>query len=150
MIASYLETVNRHVGKEKISGDILLYITPPKDLSAIDAYFNLGVDKIACSLELWDEKLAETVTPGKIQYTTRKRHLDVLEYIARNYGTGKAFSNFVIGIERFETLREGAVYLAERGIIPTASIWMPMGRPVNNTMQAPGVEYYRKVKELFA
>ena len=36
------------------------------------------------------------------------------------------------------------------GIIPTASIWMPMGRPVMGTMQAPGLDYYRRVKELFA
>lgn len=36
------------------------------------------------------------------------------------------------------------------GIMPAASIWMPMGKPVNNTMQTPDLEYYRKIKELFA
>jgi len=149
-IVSYLEAINKYVGRENIKGDILLYITPPKDLSVIDEYFKLGVNKIACSLELWDEKLAKKVTPGKIGFTTRKRHLDALEYIIKNYGVGKAFSNFIIGIEEFETLKEGATYLAERGIIPTASIWMPMGRPVNNTMQTPEIEYYKRVKELFA
>ena len=76
--------------------------------------------------------------------------MDTLEYIAENYGVGKAFSNFVIGIEKFDTLKEGATYLAKRGIIPTASIWMPMGRPVNGSMQTPNIEYYKKVKELFA
>ncbi len=149
-IASYLEAINKYVGRENIKGDILLYITPPKDLSIIDEYFKLGASKIACSLELWDEELAKKITPGKIDLTTRKRHLEALEYISRNYGVGKAFSNFVIGIEGFETLKEGATYLAERGIIPTASVWMPMGRPVNNTMQTPGIEYYKKVKNLFA
>lgn len=128
----------------------MLYITPPEDLSFIDEYFKLGASKIACSLELWDEELAKRVTPGKIEFTTRKRHLDTLEYIAKNYGVGKAFSNFVIGIESFDTLKEGAEYLAERGIIPTASIWMPMGRPVNGSMQTPEIDYYKKVKELFA
>ena len=34
--------------------------------------------------------------------------------------------------------------------MPTASIWMPMGRPVMNSMQPPGIDYYRRVKELFA
>lgn len=150
LISSYLEAINQYVGRENIKGDILLYITPPKDLSIIDKYFELGADKIACSLELWDEELARTITPGKIEFTTRKKHLDVLEYISINYGEGKAFSNFIIGIERFESLKEGATYLAERGIIPTASVWMPMGRPVNGTMQTPDIEYYIKVKELFA
>lgn len=149
-IASYLEAINSLVGKENIKGDILLYITPPKDMSIIDEYFKLGASKIACSLELWDENLAKTVTPGKIDITTRKRHLDALQYISDNYGVGKAFSNFIIGIEPFDSLKTGATYLAERGIIPSASIWMPMGRPVNGTMQTPSIEYYKKVKELFA
>lgn len=149
-IKGYLEAINSRIGRNNIKGDILLYITPPEDLSIIDEYFKLGVSKIACSLELWDEELAKRVTPGKIEITTRKRHLDTLEYIAENYGVGKAFSNFVIGIEKFDTLKEGATYLAKRGIIPTASIWMPMGRPVNGSMQTPNIEYYKKVKELFA
>ena len=98
----------------------------------------------------WDEERARTITPGKIEFTTRKRHLDALQYIADTYGPNRAFSNFIIGIEPFESLKEGATFLAQRGIIPTASIWMPMGRPVMGTMRAPDVEYYRRVKELFA
>ncbi len=150
LIVSYLKAIEDRVGRQRIKGDILLYITPPEDLSVIDEYFSLGADKIACSLELWDEKLARTVTPGKIAFTTRKRHMDVLEYTANKYGAGKAFSNFIIGIESLETLKEGATYLARRGIIPAASIWMPMGRPVNGSMKTPGLAYYRQVKELFA
>jgi len=150
LVTSYLEAIDQLVGRDKIKGDILLYITPPKDLSIIDEYFALGASKIACSLELWDETLAATVTPGKIAYTTRKRHLDALEYAVSKYGDGKAFSNFIIGIEPFESLKEGATYLAQRGIIPSASIWMPMGRPVLNQMQTPDVYYYRNVKELFS
>lgn len=150
IINSYLKAINQMVGREKIKGDILLYITPPDVLSVIDDYFALGANKIGCSIEIWDETLAETVTPGKIAYTTRKRHLDALEYTVNKYGVGKAFSNFIIGVEPFESLKEGATYLAQRGIIPTASIWMPMGRPVMNSMQTPDVHYYRKVKELFS
>lgn len=150
LIVSYLEAINNFVGRENIKGDILLYITPPKDFSVIDEYFELGADKIACSIEVWDKNLANIVTPGKINFTTRERHLAVLEYISGKYGTGKAFSNFIIGIEPFDTLKEGATYLAQRGIIPTASIWMPMGRLVNGSMQTPEIEYYQKVKELFA
>jgi len=101
-------------------------------------------------LELWDEEKAKIVTPGKIKITTRKRHLDILEYIAGKYGPGKAFSNFIIGLEDYETLKEGAVYLAERDIMPAASVWMPMGKPVCGSMTAPDVDYYKRVKDLFA
>lgn len=149
-IKSYLKAINEHVGRENIKGDILLYITPPKDFSVIDEYFALGASKIACSLEIWDETLAATVTPGKITYATRKRYIDALEYTVNKYGIGTAFSNFIIGVEPFESLKKGATYLAERGIIPTASIWMPMGRPVLGNMCPPDVHYYTQVKELFA
>lgn len=149
-ICSYLEAINSITGRSNISGEILLYITPPENAAFIDRYFSLGADRIACSLEVWDEVLAKEITPGKTEFTTRERHLKALEYTAEKYGPGKAFSNFIIGLEPFETLKKGALYLAEHGILPTASVWMPMGKPVMGSMKAPDIEYYRKVKELFA
>jgi hypothetical protein len=128
----------------------LLYVTPPDDTGLIDEYFSLGATRVACSLEVWDEVRAAVITPGKIAYTTRKRHLDILTHIAEKHGSGRAFSNFVIGLESLETLQEGAAYLAERGILPSASVWMPMGRPVMGSMTAPGLDYYRRVIDMFA
>ena len=149
-IRDYLVEIDKKVGRLNLAGEILLYITPPADTEAIDSFFALGADRIACSLELWDENKARHVTPGKIEITTRKRYLDALTYISGKYGAGKAFSNFIIGIEEYETLKEGTTYLAQRGIMPAASVWMPMGRPVLNTMKAPGLDYYKRVKDLFA
>jgi hypothetical protein len=130
--------------------EILLYITPPVDTALVDEFFALGASRIACSLEVWDAERAKVITPGKIEFTTRRRHLDILEYTASKYGAGSAFSNFIIGLESFGTLKEGAEYLAERGIIPSASVWMPMGRPVMGSMTAPELDYYRRVIDLFA
>jgi len=127
-----------------------LYITPPKTPDGVDNYFKLGADRIACSIEVWDEKLATIITPGKINITTRQRHLDVLEFIAEKYGPNKAFSNFIIGLEPYESLMEGAEYLASKGIIPTASVWIPFGRPVMGSMKAPDLEFFRNVKQGFA
>jgi len=143
-ITKYLSEIRNTVG------ETLLFITPPADTSLIDRYFTLGASRIACSIEVWDMGRASEITPGKVNITGRERHLRVLEYIAQKYGPGKAFSNFIIGIEDFGTLAEGATWLAERGIMPTASVWMPMGRPVMGSMRAPSVDYYRRVKELFA
>lgn len=149
-ITRYLTALNEHVGRENIKGEILLYITPPEKMGVIDRYFSLGADRIACSIEVWSDEHAAVITPGKREYTTKQRHLDALSYIADTYGPGKAFSNFIIGLEPLESLKEGAVYMAERGIIPSASVWMPFGKPVMGTMKTPGVEYYRAVKEMFA
>jgi hypothetical protein len=148
-IRGYLEALAA-CADARLSGETLLYITPPANTATLDEYFTLGASRIACSLELWDVKRAEAVTPGKIAFTSRERHLQALEYVATKYGPAKAFSNFIIGIEEFETLAQGARYLAERGVLPTASVWMPMGRPVQGSMKAPDIDYYRRVKELFA
>ena len=147
-IIDYLTAINKLPIKP--NGETLLYITPPTNLTLIDRYFSLGASRIACSLEVWDLALAEKITPGKVNITGRDTHLQALEYTAQKYGHGNAFSNFIIGIESFETLKEGATWLAERGILPAASVWMPMGRPVQGSMQAPDINYYRRTKELFA
>jgi hypothetical protein len=134
----------------ELPGEILLYITPPDDFAYIDEYFSLGADRIACSIEVWDVERAKIITPGKILFTTRERHLNALTYIAGKFGTNKAFSNFIIGLESVETLTEGAKWLAERGIIPSASVWMSMGRPVMGSAETPDIEYFRHVKDMLA
>ena len=149
-ITAYMTALNEQVGRDNIKGEILLFITPPHKTEVIDRYFALGANRIACSLEVWDDKLAAKITPGKREFTTKKRHLEALEYIAEKYGPGKAFSNFIIGLEPLETLKEGATYLAERGIIPAAPVWMPFGKPVMGSMDPPDVDYYRAVKEMLA
>ena len=105
-------------------------MTPPKENSVVDDYFSLGASRVACNIEVWDDDLEKTITPGKYEFTTKKRQISVLSYIAEKYGKGKAFSNFIIGLEPFESLKKGATYLAQRGIIPGASVWMPFGKPV--------------------
>ena len=147
-ISGYMNALS--ASEIKLSGETLLYITPPKNNNYIDEYFALGADRIACSIEVWDAERAKRITPGKMHFTTRNRHLKSLEYIAEKHGRNKAFSNFIIGLEPVETLKEGATYLAERGIIPSASVWMPMGKPVLGNMKAPGLDFYREVKEMLA
>lgn len=149
-ITAYLTALNEKVGRGRIRGEILLYITPPDKHSVIDRYFALGADRIACSLEVWDNARGAVITPGKREFTTKQRHLDALTYIAETYGPGKAFSNFIIGLEPLETLKAGAAFLAERGVIPSASVWMPFGKPVMGSMKPPERSYYRAVKELFS
>ncbi len=146
----YITRYMRALPRERLRGEVLLYITPPRDTAVIDRYFELGADRIACSLEVWDDRRAALITPGKREFTTKQRHLDALTYIADRYGPGRAFSNFVIGLEGLDTLRQGAAWLAERGIIPSASVWMPFGKPVLGSMKPPELDYYRAVKEMLA
>lgn len=147
LIVEYLSEIDRVVGLENIPGEILVYTTPPKDPTEVDQVFAAGADRVACSLEVWDEDLAKIITPGKATFTGRQRHVDCLTYIANKYGPNRACTSFVVGVEPVESFLAGAEYLAQRGIVPIASIWIPFGRPVLGKMEAPGLEYYRRVKE---
>lgn len=150
-ITSYLEALQDSPLMHNENGEILLFVTPPDgNTDVLDRYFELGADRIACSLEVWDESLAKEIMPGKSAFTGKQRHLDALSYIADKYGPNRAFSNFIIGLEPFDSLKDGASYLAERGIIPTASVWMPFGKPVRGSMKPPELDYYRRVKDMLA
>jgi len=109
--------------------EVILQITPPKDITVTDLYIEMGTSRIACSVEAWAR--ARAVTP-------------VLEYVAQKHGSAKALSNFIIGVEAFDSLAEGTSWLAEKGVLPTASVWMPTNK------SAPKLDYYRRVKEHFA
>ncbi|MPM71710.1 hypothetical protein SDC9_118680 [bioreactor metagenome] len=146
-IVSILKAIDKRVGRNNIQGEILIYTTPPKDPTLLDALFLAGADRISMSLEIWDEALAAKIMPGKMKYTGRKRHLDALEYVAKTYGKNKACSNFIIGLEPADRMLEGAKYLAERGIVPIASVWIPFGRPVEGSMKAPALDYYQTVRQ---
>jgi hypothetical protein len=147
LIRRHLDEIQNLVGIEKIPGEILVYTTPPTDPRELDGLFDAGADRIACSLEVWDKALAAVITPGKARFTGRQRHVDCLTYIAEKYGPNKACTSFVVGLEPAESYLEGAEYLARRGIVPIASIWIPFGRPVMGRTEAPGLDYYRRVKE---
>jgi hypothetical protein len=146
-IKGLLSEIDSLAGLKNIHGEVLVYTTPPTDPKAVDQLFGAGADRIACSLEVWDEELAKVITPGKWKFTGRKRHLDCLKYISKEYGPNKACSSFVVGLEPVESFLEGAEYLAAEGIVPIASVWIPFGRPVMGKTQAPGLDYYRKVKK---
>ena len=145
----YLDAINEKVGRENIPGDIVFYITPPEDVSLVDYYLDHGVDQIGCSVEVWNEELAKIITPGKMRFTTRQRHIDVLDHIVEKYGPHHCFSNFVVGVEPFEDVKEGATFFAQRGVTPAVSIWQPFGLTVNGVKIPPDLDYYRRVKDLF-
>lgn len=145
-ITAILHAIDKRVGRKNIPGEILVYTTPPKDPRDVDLLFDAGADRVSCSLEIWDEALAEKIMPGKMKFTGRQRHLDALQYIASNYGKNKACCNFIIGLEPLESLLEGVEHMAARGIVPIASVWIPFGRPVLESMKTPELAYFQVFK----
>jgi hypothetical protein len=146
---AYLDSINEQVGRKNILGDIVFYLTPPKDLQHIDYYLANGVDKLGVSVEVWDEDIARVVTPGKIKYVGRERYLKALEYIVNRFDGHHAFCQFVVGCEPIESLRAGALWLAERGITPVFSILQQNLLAIDGNVTPPNLEYYQRAKEVF-
>ena len=144
----YLKAWNEALGGH-LPGDMVLYLTPPKDLSMIDRYIELGVDKLGISIEVWNEDAARIVTPGKMDVTTRERHLRAWDYVVEKYGPNYVFTNFILGVEPFEDLEAGVRAVSERGVFPGGSVWVPMGTEVNGRITSPGLDYYKRCKELW-
>ena len=150
LVVDMLNAVNNTTGLKNIPGEMLIYTSPPEDPIIIDSIMEGGADRIACDMEVWDEEIVKKVCPGKAKFTGRNRQIRTLEYIADKYGPNKSCSAFVIGVEPAECFLEGAVYLAERGIVPIASVWIPHGMPVMGKSEAPGLDFYRRVKNELA
>jgi hypothetical protein len=142
-----LLAINSISGFNDIPSEVTVFTSPPTDPALIDRLFEAGADRVSCAVEIWDEDLAERICPGKARRGSRERLLKTLQHIADKYGPNKACSGFVVGLEPLESFLAGAEFLASRGIVPIVSIWMPHGRPVLGMSTAPGLDYYRRVRD---
>jgi hypothetical protein len=145
-----LAAIDRRLGLNKIPGEIYVYTSAPKDPAAVDALFAAGVDRVAYDLNVWNEAIFEQICPGIARYVGREQQLRALEYASRQHGANKICSAFVIGLEPLDSLLAGAEYVAQRGIVPLFSIWLPHHRPVRGSTTPPGFDYYRRAREGFA
>ena len=144
----YLLAWNEALGGH-LPGDMVLYLTPPKDLGMIDRYIELGADKLGISIEVWNEDAARVVTPGKMNITTRERHIEAWDYAVEKFGPNYVFTNFILGLEDFEDLEAGVRFAAGRGVYPGGSVWVPMGTEVNGKMVPPGIDFYKRCEDLW-
>jgi hypothetical protein len=145
-----LAAIERRLGVGNIPGEIYVYTSAPKDPVAVDPLFAAGIDRVAYDLNVWDEAILEQVCPGIFRHIGRQQQLRALEYAAKQHGPNRVCSAFVIGLEPLESLLEGAEYVAQRGIVPLFSIWLPHGRPVRGSTTPPGLDYYRRARQSFA
>jgi hypothetical protein len=148
--AKILRAIDQSVGLDKIKSEIYCYLTAPEDPRELDQIFDAGVDRLGHDLHVWNPKSHARFAPGHARYVTRARQLRALEYIAEKFGPNKAFSAFVAGLEPLEDMLAGAEYLAQHGIVPAFSVWMPTPGSVSADSKPPGPDYYRQARKEFA
>ena len=145
-----LAAIDRKLGLGNLPGEICVYTSAPQDPAAVDALFAAGVDRVAYDLNVWDEAIFEQACPGILRHIGREQQLRALEYSARRHGPNKTCSAFVIGLEPLDSLLAGADYVAQRGVVPLFSLWLPHFRPVRGSTTPPGLDYYRRARQEFA
>ena len=150
LVVDILAAIDRKLGLANIPGEIYVYTSAPKEPAAVDVLFAAGLDRVAYDLNVWDEAIFEQACPGIFRHVGREQQLRALEYAARRHGPNKVCSAFVIGLEPVESLLAGAAYVAERGIVPLFSLWLPHHRPVRGSTTPPGLDYYRRARRGFA
>ncbi len=101
-------------------------------------YRDAGADSCCYNLEVWDPDTFRAVCPGKEKYVGRARWIEGLLGAVEAFGRGNVASAFVAGVElgppapgmsrerMLESIREGAAYLLDRGIMPVYSPLWPV------------------------
>jgi pyruvate-formate lyase-activating enzyme len=149
LLVAVLEAIDRRLGLAAIPGEIYAYTSAPKEPEAVDEVFAAGADHVAFDLDVWDEELWRRICPGIARHIGRPQQLRALDYAARRHGPNKVCTAFVVGLEPVDSLLAGAEYVAQRGIVPLFSIWMPHQRPVLGSTTPPGLDYYRRARAGF-
>lgn len=116
-------------------------LMPPDNFSQIDRVHDAGLDTISFNLEVWDEDLFNTMTPGKAAYG-RDRMLAALDHAVDTFGKGGVLTNLIYGIQSYEfgnkqwkfdpkreddILLDGVDKLLRRGILPTHTVYHTAG-----------------------
>lgn len=116
-------------------------LMPPDDFSLISKVQEAGLDSITFNLEVWNENLAEWMTPGKTKYG-REKMMAALDEGVNVFGHGNALTNLVYGIQgyepdnvnwKFDPENENQILLASteqilaRGVLPTHTVYHTSG-----------------------
>ena len=106
-----------------IKGNVALM--PPQTFEKIDELMSTGIEHPSFNLEVWGRKYFNYVCPGKAKYRGFEQILDAYKYAVEKYGRGVFWTNFVGGLNKLKTLKEGFTYMAKIGVVPGANIFHP-------------------------
>lgn len=122
-VKTVIEAIRNGIALSTVPG--VASLVPPRNLKLMDRLYDAGIDWVSHNIEVYDPKLFAKICPGKQRYVGRDGWLKALEYSTQVFGHNKVRSNFIAGLEPFDTLVKGAEDLASKGVVPTYNIWMP-------------------------
>lgn len=126
--------------RKKSSKPIYLMSLPPKDITHIYDYYQLGLNEVAFNLEIYDRKIAAKIMPGKGKIPL-SQYMNALEESTKYFGkTGNVRSMLIVGLEPKKSLMNGIKYLCSIGVSPMLSIFRPMPLTPMKDIVPPSVE----------
>lgn len=125
---------------------IYLMSLPPKDISHIYDYYQLGLNEVAFNLEVFNREIAVQVMPGKGAIPL-EQYMNALEESTKYLGkTGNVRSMLIIGLEPEDSLLKGIKTLSSIGVSPMLSVFRPMPMSSMKKIVPPSIA---TVKDIF-
>ena len=106
---------------DRFAEDVVAVTAPPTDLKFLSTMREAGIAVGVFNLEAFSPDAFARHCPGKNKIG-RDHYLQTLQRAVGVFGPGKAWCNFVLGLEPVEELLAGCEALAESGIVPGANI----------------------------
>ena len=123
-----IKYINNSVNLKKY--DNYLNIAPHDNLERLERIKKLGINQVQYNLEVVNEDNFNETCPGKMSY---KQFLNKLIEAVKIFGKGNVRSNFVLGLDDYNSTLSFAKEIAEKGIVFDYSIFQPKkGTPYFN------------------
>lgn len=103
------------------SEGIVALTAPPADLALLAVQRDAGIGTMAINLEVYTEDAFRIECPGKDRIGRDVYHSALMASVDV-FGHGRAWTNFVLGLEPMESLLVGCRVLASAGVTPGASV----------------------------
>jgi hypothetical protein len=100
---------------------IVAVTAPPRDLRLLREMQRAGITIVVLNLEAYGPDVFVKHCPGKAEIG-QDHYLAALQEAVSVFGTGRAWSNFVLGLDDIDLLLAGCDTLAARGIVPGANV----------------------------
>lgn len=112
--------------KARWDRSIYAMIVPPEEDRYIDLLKESGVDELGMNIELYDQRVAAEIIPGKHNLVGLDRYLSALEHAVDVFGPINTRSIMVVGLEDPDATLRGVERLASMGVMPILSPFRPM------------------------
>ncbi len=123
---------------------IYLMCIPPENLEDMDVWKSSGITEVAFNIEVFSDKIARKVMPGKARIP-RSKYISALIKATQVWDSkGSVRSVLIAGLEPTESTLECVKLLASIGVAPVISIIRPVsGTDMERVMPLSSLELYR-------